>query len=94
MRLSEWVKKKGVGEMMRLATVSGIRYGTIHELSQEHTTRAARGVTAMRISKATGGAVTIEDLCVPARVPRKGQSTSTRARRRRARAQTRAAAHG
>lgn len=88
MHLSEWVRLHGYGEMSRLAAATGLGYQTIHELV--NTSRTARGETAARISKATGGAVTVAELVVKRRGARKAKRLVKLKRK----AETRAAAHG
>lgn len=82
MRLAQWVKEQGYGEIARIAAVTGLRYGTVHKLATKPD-RTARGSTAARISKATGGIVTVEELCVSAPLKRRIETRKTRPRRAR-----------
>ncbi len=64
MQLSDWIAREGRGSVTRLMRETGLAYTTIHY--------AARGEaisqydTAKRISVATGGEVSIKELCEPA----------------------------
>ncbi|MCC7542380.1 MAG: hypothetical protein IT379_39545 [Deltaproteobacteria bacterium] len=64
MRFPEWVDSQGHGVMTRIQRDTGVGYTTLM--------RARRGeligeyATAKRISEATGGAVSIAELCEPA----------------------------
>lgn len=61
MRLSEWVTTRGKGELARLTRVTGLSYPTVHGLANGR--HRARYATAKLISAATGGAVSIVELC-------------------------------
>lgn len=63
MYLSEYVTREGRGALSRIQRETGLAYTTVF--------RAARGraikkyEVARRISAATGGAVSVEELCAP-----------------------------
>jgi hypothetical protein len=67
MRLREWVKarnkanKSGKGEVMRLCRVTGLAYITVLGIANEK--QVARFESAVLISKATKGKVSIVELC-------------------------------
>lgn len=66
MRLREWVEKRGHGELTRLQHETEVAYATLHKLA--HDKHEAAYKTAKKISAATGGAVSIAELCeLPAR---------------------------
>lgn len=72
MDLKTWVMLAGKGAMSRLARESGIAWSTVHAACHGrpvHNYRVARA-----LSDATGGAVTLEELCA--------QAASAPARRR------------
>jgi hypothetical protein len=57
--LDEWVKRKGRGELSRLMRATGLAYTTILDARRE----GVVGIdTAQRISDATDGAVTVDEL--------------------------------
>ena len=64
MRLSKWLADKGRGAKAELQRVSGVSYTTIQ--------KAERGIpirnyaVAQKLSEATGGDVSVRDLCDPA----------------------------
>lgn len=60
MTLQEWVAKKGRGEISRLMRVTGLAYTTV--LNIAHGARC-KYETGKSISDATGGAVSIAELC-------------------------------
>jgi hypothetical protein len=66
MRLRTWVKRAGKGEIARIAHVTGASYRTVHELARDK--RKASYATAKLVSAATGGAVSITELCELPRV--------------------------
>jgi len=61
MRLRDWVKARGEGELTRLAREADVAYSTVCNICKG-TTRLPRVSTAERLSAATWGAVTVEDL--------------------------------
>lgn len=61
MRLKQWVAQQGRGELTRLQHETKIAYSTLSLLASDH--HVARYPTAVAISKATGGAVSIAELC-------------------------------
>jgi len=61
MRLKQWVELKGRGELTRLHMVTGIAYTTICKLAAD--ANPARYESAKLISAATGGYVSIAELC-------------------------------
>lgn len=70
MRLREWVTAGGKGAISRLVAVTGLTYPTIHALARDK--RRARYETAAIICAATGGVVSIAELCeLPRRAPRR-----------------------
>lgn len=74
MRLREWVRSRGRGELTRLMLLTGIAYATLHKLANDQ--NAARYKTAKKISKATGGSVSIAELCeLPARAARRTKAS-------------------
>ena len=72
MRLREWVKAEGHGAIAELARRAGVSASFLSTLVSEKRV-VIEYPTAQRISDATGGAVSIEELC-----------TAKRQRRRRA----------
>lgn len=62
MDLAAYVKLKGTGEMTRLHRESGVSYATIHRLSKKGH-RLSHYDSAKRLSEATGGVVSIAELC-------------------------------
>lgn len=66
MRLGQWVKQQGVGELTRLRRETGVAYTTIHLLAHDH--HPATYAVAVKLSDATGGAVSVAELC---ELPRK-----------------------
>lgn len=68
MRLDEYVAKHGRGTMRVLAEASGVSYLTIRNATQGM--RIKLYDIALAISKATGGAVSVAELCEP---PKKGR---------------------
>lgn len=64
MRLSDWVEQNGRGALMRLSERSGVCYPTVHAIYSG--TQTPKYDTAEKLSDATGGEVTIAELCKPA----------------------------
>lgn len=104
MKLSQWIKQQGAGAKAKLARATGLQFNTILYLVQgKHVPSPS---TAIAISRATGGAVSILELLGPgavravaakparkrkaARTRKAGAGTTTR--KRKARAPMRAAA--
>lgn len=69
MRLDQWVAAAPPGELSRLSRVTQLAYTTVFAIA--HGQQTPRYDTAERISRATGGEVTIAELCRPARPERK-----------------------
>ena len=67
MRLREYVDAKGRGEITRIVRVAEVANTTVHDALKGHA--IARYDTAKRISEATGGLVSIEELCEPSAAP-------------------------
>ncbi len=63
MQLSHWIKREGRGAITRICRESGVAYSTIYTAYRGQ--RIGRYATAKAISDATGGEVTVEDLCTP-----------------------------
>ena len=63
MRLKEYLDSKPRGELARLQERSGVTYGTIWNLANKPGEVLKTYDTAKRLSDATGGAVTIAELC-------------------------------
>lgn len=63
MLLREYLDTKGRGEISRLVRETGCAGSTFHDVLNGKP--IARFETAQRISKATGGTVTVEALCGP-----------------------------
>lgn len=61
MRLREWVERRGRGELTRLQLQTRVAYATLHKLASD--ANVATYATAKKISAATGGAVSIAELC-------------------------------
>lgn len=80
MRLKQWVAQQGRGELTRLQHETKIAYSTLSLLASDH--HVARYPTAVAISKATGGAVSIAELCeLPPPPPPQLRSTKAAADR-------------
>lgn len=62
MRLAEYVKSRPRGEIARLARVSGVTTSVLSELVGGHRLLSRYSV-AKRVSNATGGVVTVAELC-------------------------------
>ena len=75
MRLREYIDTKGRGEISRIVRVAGVAGTTVHDALNGNP--VARYETAKRISDATGGAVSIAELCEPE--PEKKSKRSGRA---------------
>ncbi len=84
MHLAEWIDSQPYGEISRLARETGLVFNTIQYL------RFGRHIpsyaTAKKISDATGGAVTLDELFSPP-PPKRSTRTRTAKRRSKARAQ-------
>jgi DNA-binding XRE family transcriptional regulator len=63
MDLDEYIRSKPYGEHARIAKAADVFYTTITAIRKRRSKPTY--ATAKRISEATGGAVTIEDLCEP-----------------------------
>ena len=72
MRLSTWIALQGRGSIAALARATGKRYHTIHALARGAT--RATYQTALLIQKATGGLVTVAELCSPDDAPTEATS--------------------
>lgn len=68
MRLRAWLRREGKS-IAWLARVTGLSYPTV--FARVHEKHEAEARTAQRISAATGGEVTLEDLLCPPRSGRK-----------------------
>lgn len=80
MRLREYVDTRGRGEISRIVRVAEVAGTTVHDALNGHP--IARYDTAKRISEATGGAVSIPELCEPsAPIPAPIPAGPKRARR-------------
>ena len=64
MMLSEYVRSKGSGEISRIVRVAEVANTTVHRALKGQP--VSRYETAKRISDATGGVVSIAELCEPA----------------------------
>lgn len=71
MRLRQWLDSRPRGELARLVRETGLMRATISYLARE--VRPAKYDTAVLISAATQGAVTVEELCVLPRRKRRGK---------------------
>jgi hypothetical protein len=63
MDLKTWVKTSGRGSLKYLSDKTGLSYSTIHRAFRGHMVMYQ---TALRLSAATDGAVTVAELCDPA----------------------------
>jgi hypothetical protein len=63
MKLAQWVRSQGHGEVARLARVTELGYNTIAYLARGK--HVATYANAALISAATGGSVSIAELCEP-----------------------------
>lgn len=63
MRMPEYIKDKPRGEKARLARVSGLAYGTVHNVCNGELLKTYDA--AEKLSAATGGVVSIDELCKP-----------------------------
>lgn len=61
MHFSEWVKSQSRGVLTRVARQANLSYGKVLSTAQGY--RVAKYETAEKISKATNGEVTIDELC-------------------------------
>lgn len=59
--MSEWVQRRGRGAITHIFRASGVAYSTVYAAAKGQ--RIKRYDTARAISDATGGEVTVEDLC-------------------------------
>lgn len=64
MRFPEWVQTQERGALKRIERQTGVGYTTLMRLNSGDT--IARYDVAKRISEATDGAVTVDELCDPA----------------------------
>jgi DNA-binding transcriptional regulator YdaS (Cro superfamily) len=80
MRLATWVAQQGRGELTRLRRVTGLSYPTVHAVYSG--TQTPTYETAVKISRATGGVVTVAELCEPAESPPAPRRNAKRSRRR------------
>jgi len=62
MKLADYVEREGRGAIARISRESGVSYTTVHAIAR-HGQTLSRYDLAKQISDATGGAVTVEDLC-------------------------------
>lgn len=60
MTLAEWIVQEGRGAKQRLADAAGLSWGGLHALTLGKW--MPRGSTAMAISRATSGAVSVEEI--------------------------------
>jgi hypothetical protein len=74
MLLQEWIERQGRGAITRLARLSGLNYTTVYYPAYGAPVKTYDA--AKRISAATGGAVSIQELCEPGVAPtkRKGRA--------------------
>jgi len=70
MRLADWIEREGRGAISRLVRETGCAASTFH--THINGKPIAEYQTAKRISEATGGEVSIEELCEPPRRKRTG----------------------
>lgn len=61
MHLDRWVRLEGYGALSRLARQTGLAYGTIFGAYRRRTRILYE--SAVKISKATKGQVTVDELC-------------------------------
>jgi hypothetical protein len=82
MRLRAWCKRRGKGAIAQLVRATGISYPTIHAYA--HDKQVARRHNAKKVSAATGGAVSIDELEeLPTPKPAKQASRRRKSKRRR-----------
>jgi hypothetical protein len=67
-RLSEYLKGKQRGEKARIARAAGVSWQTIRNAASDDAP-AMRYETAVKVSEATGGAVSVRELCMPGAPP-------------------------
>lgn len=67
MRLREYLDAAGHGEISRLVRAAGVAGSTIHDVLNGKPIK--RYETAKRISEATGGKVSVAELCEPEPAP-------------------------
>jgi len=63
MRLHDWIEREGPGALSRLMRATGLAYSTVTYIARGR--KCPRYETAKRISEATGGEVSIPELCDP-----------------------------
>lgn len=63
MKLSKWLEARGRGAAAQLARDAEVDYSTIHRVKGGEILKDY--MTAKRIADATGGEVTVKDLCEP-----------------------------
>ena len=63
MRMPDYIKDKPRGEMARLSRESGLAYGTVLNVCNGELLKTYE--TAKKLSEATGGVVSIAELCEP-----------------------------
>lgn len=61
MHLDAWIREQGYGALSRLTRVTGLAYGTVWGACRRRT--RITYASAALISKATRGAVTVDELC-------------------------------
>ncbi len=61
MTLADWVKDAGRGAMSRLSQSTGVAYSTVHNAVKGQLIKQYD--VAKKLSDATGGLVTVADLC-------------------------------
>jgi DNA-binding transcriptional regulator YdaS (Cro superfamily) len=68
MLLATWAALRGWGALSWLARESGVTYPTVHAIARG--ARRASYKTAIKLSEATGGAVTVAELCESPQPPK------------------------
>lgn len=68
MKLAEYVEREGWGSIQRICERSGVSYPTVHGAAK-HWTPITKYDVAKAISEATGGEVSIKELCEPGPPP-------------------------
>lgn len=61
MKLKKWLEREGSGALSRVSRDTGLAYTTVFDVA--HGRRSARYATAKLISAATGGEVSIAEIC-------------------------------
>jgi hypothetical protein len=74
MTFAEWIQAQPRGTMKRLEREIRIGYSTLHKLKGG--AGIARYAVAQRLSDATGGLVSIDEICNPRRPIRKARARS------------------